>query len=424
MVQFRDWPATLRDASYRGAPFFVETYKVDGGRRLVVHEFPLADDPYVEDLGRDSNRIEITAYVVGDDADDQAETLRAACERGGSATLALPIDTFKAHCQKCARDFTKDKLGYIAFSLSFVRSGTGAAPFPLSYLSRIVETAGLGLGIELSSIVGRVFSTIGFASFVADAAADELRAVASICDSAARSSPVLPQLAPGLYRAIGDLYDAAATLTAAGQRGDAYDATAFIARSSGASPTAIVDQLQAITSMMQKCIAPDELIAVAQDIAGYVASDVVALGHGSNAAQASRNASTLQLALRVLGLGLYAAALVNVKYSDRRAAIQARADAAETFADELDRVSTLGEHALYVQLQTLAGNVAEFLSRQIADLAPIVVVSAPLRMPSLYWAQRLYGDAGRAGELVARNAVAHPSFMPVEFEALAPSDGT
>ena len=40
-------------------------------------------------------------------------------------------------------------------------------------------------------------------------------------------------------------------------------------------------------------------------------------------------------------------------------------------------------------------------------------------MPSLYWAWRLYGDPLRAADLVARNAVRHPSFMPETFVALA-----
>ena len=40
-------------------------------------------------------------------------------------------------------------------------------------------------------------------------------------------------------------------------------------------------------------------------------------------------------------------------------------------------------------------------------------------MPSLWWANRLYGDAKRADEIVERNGVKHASFMPPEFEALA-----
>jgi len=74
---------------------------------------------------------------------------------------------------------------------------------------------------------------------------------------------------------------------------------------------------------------------------------------------------------------------------------------------------------VYVALDELRGRVAEHLSRLVTDLAPVLIVGAAQSMPSLWWANRLYGDAFRAAELVRRNRVKHASFMPVEFEALA-----
>jgi prophage DNA circulation protein len=61
----------------------------------------------------------------------------------------------------------------------------------------------------------------------------------------------------------------------------------------------------------------------------------------------------------------------------------------------------------------------DFLSRAILDLAPVISVSANLVMPSLFWAWRLYADPARSTQLVTRNKVIHPSFLPAEFEALA-----
>ncbi len=59
------------------------------------------------------------------------------------------------------------------------------------------------------------------------------------------------------------------------------------------------------------------------------------------------------------------------------------------------------------------------LSRSITDLAPILTASSVASMPSLWWANRLYGDAGRAEELADRNRVKHSLFMPAQIEALA-----
>ena len=47
----RDWPATLRDASFRGVPFFVDKDDIGTGKKLVIHEFVNSDEPYVEEFG-------------------------------------------------------------------------------------------------------------------------------------------------------------------------------------------------------------------------------------------------------------------------------------------------------------------------------------------------------------------------------------
>ena len=49
----------------------------------------------------------------------------------------------------------------------------------------------------------------------------------------------------------------------------------------------------------------------------------------------------------------------------------------------------------------------------------VLTIDAVATMPAIWWAYRLYQDPARAGELVARNGVKHPQFMPQQFEALA-----
>ena len=44
----------LRPASFRGVAFEVESHSESGGRRVELHEYPLRDTPYAEDLGKKS----------------------------------------------------------------------------------------------------------------------------------------------------------------------------------------------------------------------------------------------------------------------------------------------------------------------------------------------------------------------------------
>ncbi|ADJ23043.1 DNA circulation family protein [Hyphomicrobium denitrificans ATCC 51888] len=418
MAVFRDWLRTLRRASYRGASFFVETDKIKTGRRLVVHEFPLADDPYVEDLGRKANKIDVTAYVAGDNADGAEDALRRACDAGGAATLSLPIISMQAHCEDCSRDFKKDQLGYIAFSLSFVRDGSGAAPFPVAYLGRIIETSVGGIVAALARLFVGSFATLDFADYVHDDAADEIRSIAGQLDSAVRGTTVDVDKAPALLQQIGDFYSDADDLAAVGERADQYDDTTFIAQQSPSAAADIVTRMGDIFTAAAGAIAPDLLEAAVLPLALYVPADNASTTTESGR-QSLANVQALRSCLRILALTTLATAIANRTYVDRREAIQARADAAEAFAAELDRISGLADYDVFVAVQTLSGKVADYLSRLITDLAPVVAIEAPRRMPALWWSQRLYGTADRADELVARNGVKHAAFMPHEFEALA-----
>lgn len=87
MSKFSD---QLQPASFRGIPFEVTASGLKIGRRTVVHEYPQKDQPFVEDLGRATRQITITAFVIGDDYIAQAQSLMAELEAPGSGTFIHP----------------------------------------------------------------------------------------------------------------------------------------------------------------------------------------------------------------------------------------------------------------------------------------------------------------------------------------------
>jgi hypothetical protein len=62
---FQEWRARLRQASYRGVPFYVQQGAKRSGRRTALHEFPKNDTPYAEDMGRRSYQFAVTGYIIG-----------------------------------------------------------------------------------------------------------------------------------------------------------------------------------------------------------------------------------------------------------------------------------------------------------------------------------------------------------------------
>tara|TARA_R110000787_G_scaffold28280_11_gene77218 strand:+ start:2191 stop:2781 length:591 start_codon:yes stop_codon:yes gene_type:complete len=96
-----------------------------------------------------------------------------------------------------------------------------------------------------------------------------------------------------------------------------------------------------------------------------------------------------------------------------RTAISARADAVYSEA------GLYGPETI-AWLVSMTGVAALYLSRTAAERAPAVRVETGVSLPSTLLAYDLYGDAGKAKELVDRNRVATSLVMPVSFEAVAP----
>lgn len=78
----------------------------------------------------------------------------------------------------------------------------------------------------------------------------------------------------------------------------------------------------------------------------------------------------------------------------------------------------LGDDQVYVAFQELRTAVVADITDRGASLAPLATVTLPEPLPALVVAQRLYGDASRAEELVARVDPIHPLFMPVQMLVL------
>lgn len=418
-MTFRDWTKTLRPASYRGVPFFVEGDTIDTGRRLEVHEFPHSDQPYVEDLGRVANHISVTAYVLSDRADSEEKALRAACERGGAALLSLPMERLQAHCENCSRDFSKDRLGFVGFQLDFVREGlAGGGPFPVGFLSAIVARSVEALTVPLRMAFAQAYNALGVPGFVIDQAAGEIRSVAALGDTFARTAPVAVDRVPALLKGAANLYDQAPTLAQSGAVGQRLGNASYVATGDAVSTAPIVDALLRLILDLATDLPRDEALRMLEPFLTFNAS-VPPVGVSSWASRVAANASAIGSVVRIAALAALCRRAVETEYADRREAIQMRADVAEMTNIELDRLVGWRDFDIYREIMALSGRTAEFLSRKIADLAPVNIVEAPRTMPSLWWANRLYGDAARSGELVARNSVIHPSFMPTSFEALA-----
>lgn len=141
----RDWRNTLRLASFRGAPFWVDSEDLSGGRRLALHEYAGGEETLIEDLGKQTKNHDVTAYLVSDTADIQALALQAVCDVPGPGMLIMPMDGGGvAHVQSYRRSREKDRAGYVAFDITFIPAGN----LPIAALTIGDVSAAVATGIS------------------------------------------------------------------------------------------------------------------------------------------------------------------------------------------------------------------------------------------------------------------------------------
>ena len=403
MTLCRDWLATLWAASYKGYPFYVERDGESGGRRIVIHEFPKRDDPFLEDLGEGPRNFEATAYVASGTADAEASAFVAILASQGAGLLVLPTHGPRlVRCLTFDREWSKDRLGYIAFRLRFCREGAASALASVVSLANAVSTA----ADTLASVAGGAFqalvSAIGVADFVVSAATGAIASAAGALDFIRAGG----QLAADANAAA---YASAASLAAIA--GDLVD------RSTGTS----ADAATLIFDLSRDIGAAMDAGRAASAFADLVAEwPPIAPGRGTaSELAAAANADEVARLVRLAGFAAYAEALVRIEFPSRSEGVTARGAFVERIDAELEETTGAALAPVYVALQQLRNQTVDYLSSVVADLAPVISVEVPLSMPSLFVAWRLYQDPGRARELVDRNKVAHPSFMPNRFEALS-----
>lgn len=403
MVAMRNWPQTLWRASFKGLQFWVDRDQETGGRRIVKHQFPMRDPPFLEDLGEDLREFDITAYLASETADSEASALSEACATRGLGALVLPLQgSVTVQGISFSRDFEKSRLGYVAFNLKCTRAGAASAVISVLMQANQIFQAADNMVQAVAAAFSRNLQTVGQPDFVTAGAASGVQEGASALE-AVRTTETVEAVASAAQRAaIEGLYDtAAALIDAPGGAAAAAGELVTIARAlgDGMDPAAVIRAFSGVLD--------DYAATPLAPTYPTVSRRALAI----NEAEAAR-------ALRLAAITAYCEAIARVKLTDRAQGITLRANAVEFFEAETDNLPPT-EYDLVAAIGILRDTSVAYLSTAIIDLAPVLKLETNVSLPSLFLAYRLYQDAGRALELVERNRVAHPSFMPAKFEALA-----
>jgi prophage DNA circulation protein len=402
------WRDDYRPGAFRGVPFNLKSSSSSGGRRTVLNEFPLRDEPKTEDLGRRARKFQLSMTVIGPDYMAQRDRLIAALETAGPGTLMHPFrgELLVAVYGDYSCEESTEQGGLARISATFVQAG--ATPRPDSQLAQgsVGNVAADALQADALVEFEEDFSVAGFASFVAEGAIDSLQ------------------------EATQAVLNAGGLLQGAGEFGALYKGLTSNFQQLILSPGNLGGQLLGLVRGLTGGFS-NPLQALKAQAALFGLGDKAKRVTGATAYQpparaqlAANQVATYRLIeraavseavrLAVSKPGVQAGA--GVDFDNRDQAVEIRGQLLE----ELDRQQLAASPQRYRQLAQLSAALVSEMNLRAANLVPLTRVTPATTMPALLLAHRLYGNAREAEQIVTRNRLPHPGFVPggVELEVL------
>ncbi|WP_337375078.1 DNA circularization protein [Desulfovibrio piger] len=379
--------SSLRQASFRGVPFEVDDVEASGGRRVVLHEYPLRDTPYSEDLGRRARDIRVRGYIIQGRMYDYASAragLLKALEAYGPGELVHP---WHGEVRVVVDDYrlreTTEQGGLLELDIRFREAGQLTNPAATTDTAQSVTTAATSVRQALKDSFLLTFAP----------ALERLDSLAGVLDEAvglAMDYLGLPKslMAAGLARMQSLLATPAALFDAlSGLFGDLLgngnEGTAVTTASGTAARTSSRAVISASSDALERLLGGS---AVITSPAGRVLRDMVA-----------------QVVV--------VEAAASTAHTDYTTADDALADR-DAVVESLDTIEPVAGDSVFRCLAGLRRAVVTDLTTRGAELPRVRSVTLPGTMPALVAAYRIHADAGRADELVSRNRIRHPGRVP------------
>lgn len=374
------WRDSLRAASWRGVAFQVEAASGSFGRRTARHEYPQRDTPAIEDLGRATREISISAFVIGDDYMGRRDALIAAAEKPGAGVLQHPyLGRMRVVCEEFTVGETSEEGRMARIGFSFIEAGE--LSFPTGITVGAAEAA---------------------AADVKDAAKSDFLSRFSLAEGLSLTTRAV-DIANGK---VLDLQDAL------GAPGAFIDDVATVQR----KLSVFLDNIESLLATPSDFADEFETaISLSDDLSSY--EDILGDGTGDDEIpnqtteaekQEEANRSALQRLYWRNALAGAVLALLSKDFMSYDDAVSARDKIAGRIATEAEVDAS--SPTSFEALSYLRTSIFEDITKKASDLSKLRKVSTN-KGAALVLAYELYQDAERADEIVDRNKVPNGAFL-------------
>ncbi len=398
------WRERLLPAQIAGVAFLSDRYELEGGRTVVVHEFPSRDLPQAEELGRRAVRHALSAYVLGPDYDLQRDRLTAAL---GKRSVGAPfrLGLILRHPWLGVRRVLVE-----GWRLAEDSRATRMARFEL----RLVEVPEEASSVEADQTRGTS------AQPSAAAAALEAAGAADLEEGLAVEGPEsLREASRGaLSGVVGSVRSVLHSLHGAQAKVELLEfqatSTIGLVEELALAPANLASSVlelargvrNAASSPLEAWRAYTTLLAEARAL--------VPAGRGAESRAAHRNATLVD---DLFGAACAAGAVVaaaDVPWETLEDAQAAR----DELLERVDEIAARADPATFDGLQGLSAALRASVPPPLEDLPRLEVVDLGESLPAVVVAYRLFDDLGLEEDLAERNGAVNPARLPAVLQVL------
>ncbi|GLH18617.1 2-hydroxyacid dehydrogenase [Pseudomonas atacamensis] len=402
-----NWRDRLLPASFRGVGFWIDQAKTPVGRKGQLHEYPQRDLPFFEDLGQQAKTHDLTAFIIGPDCLEQRDKLLKALEQGRGELVHPWLGRLQVKVGECDMTHTRQDGGLVTFALKFYPDQP--LPFPTTTVSTqkvLLAKADTLLGSAVARFE-QAMTLIKAARIGITNLRNSLTGVYEVIKE--QLKPLIEQ-----YRQLTELVKAVKELpkeVAAefkGLLGDIKELKAFAKEGYRGVIADVSQQLEAIRKAdAPKITTGKDTNAAAQAMADLVqdtllvkvAQWVASMPVATRAMQLPSTPTVAQQAhQQVIRPEVPATDDLQALQKDLVEALQGAKNKADP--EHYQAISDV-QDALVAHLKAVASSGVRLVSKTFQESLPALVI-----------AYKQFGDATRVTEVVQRNGVTNPLYLP------------
>jgi len=367
---------------FRTAEFYLESDAVVFGRRKERHEFPLRDEPFIEDTGGSQREFSIEAYVIGNDYFAARDRLIAALEEKGAGTLVHPYFgsiNVEVLGKPRVRQTTREG-GKASFSITFIRVQAEKTNLIQTDTGENLKKAINDTQQNAQNDFMSIYSTLDLAQDYVDETQAEL-------DDALRS---IEQAVAGITEPITALIRAPFNLA-----------------------SAIMGTFNNIQNSIKD---PFRAMSLYRGLFDSGRHSLPIPSTTSNRKIQIDNTAALHRLIQQAAITEASRLVTQINFASSDDALAMRdtllnAIDAQVEEPAVQSSSIVVSDAVYDSLQQLRATLTNYIYTEAAKLPRVSYFNTLETLPALVLAQRIYGDVDKADEIVSRNNIRHPGFV-------------